>query len=93
MQIPGTTNVHNPHGIQGPHTPRRSPSPNQAPPAPQASDQLDISPAAEAAVQATEGAEIRQPLVDQIRAQIADGTYETPEKIDQALDRLLDEVG
>jgi hypothetical protein len=30
--------------------------------------------------------------VASIRAQIANGTYETPEKLDMALSRLLDEI-
>jgi negative regulator of flagellin synthesis FlgM len=55
-------------------------------------DRLDISAAAEAAAQVVEGGEIRQDLVNQIRAQIAAGTYETPEKLDAALERMLDEI-
>jgi hypothetical protein len=31
--------------------------------------------------------------VNQIRAQIAAGTYETPDKLDAAVQRLLDEIG
>jgi anti-sigma28 factor (negative regulator of flagellin synthesis) len=54
---------------------------------------VDISPAAEAAAQARESGEVRLGLVNQIRAQIADGTYETPDKLDTALDRLLDQIG
>jgi negative regulator of flagellin synthesis FlgM len=37
--------------------------------------------------------EIRQDRVDQIRAQIADGTYESEEKLEIAVGRLLDEIG
>ena len=36
--------------------------------------------------------EIRHEKVQEIRRQIAAGTYETPEKLDSALDRLLDEL-
>ena len=35
---------------------------------------------------------IRWDLVDRVRREIADGTYETPEKWDFALDRLMDRV-
>jgi anti-sigma28 factor (negative regulator of flagellin synthesis) len=35
---------------------------------------------------------IRTDLVERIRREIADGTYETPEKWDIALDRLLDRL-
>ena len=38
-------------------------------------------------------ADIRFDRVNAIRAAIADGTYETPEKLDAALDRLLDTLG
>ncbi len=33
--------------------------------------------------------EIRHELVARVRRQIAEGTYDTPEKMEQALDRLL----
>jgi hypothetical protein len=35
---------------------------------------------------------IRWELVDRVRREIADGTYETPEKWDLALDRLMDRL-
>lgn len=62
-------------------------------------DELDLSPdvqhveraAAADASSVVEG--IRFDRVAEIRQQIADGSYETPEKLDFALDRLLDEVG
>lgn len=59
-------------------------------------DELDLSPEAQALsdVQATGKAEastgIRQERVDAIRQAIANGTYESPEKLSGALDRLLD---
>jgi negative regulator of flagellin synthesis FlgM len=37
--------------------------------------------------------DIRFDRVNAIRAAIADGSYETPEKLDAALDRLLDRLG
>ena len=36
--------------------------------------------------------DIRFDRVNSIRASIADGSYETPEKLDAALDRLLDRL-
>jgi negative regulator of flagellin synthesis FlgM len=59
-------------------------------------DQLDLSAEAQALsdVQAAAPAEatsgIRQEKVDSIRQAIADGTYDSPEKLSAALDRLLD---
>ena len=91
MQINGPTQIHGPHGINAPHAPFRG----HAAPEPQAaksSDRVDISAAAEAAIQASESGEVRQDLVNQIRAQLAAGTYETPAKLDAAIDRLLDEI-
>ena len=45
------------------------------------------------AVQATETVgDVRLDRVNSIRAAIADGSYETPEKLDVALDRLLDRL-
>lgn len=52
-------------------------------------DQLDISPEA-LAIQNNTG--IRTEKVAEIRQEIAAGRYETAEKIDQAVERLLDEI-
>jgi negative regulator of flagellin synthesis FlgM len=89
MQISG---IHGPHGINAPHAPFRSQGAKQAEGTPAAGDRLDISAAAEAAVQATETGVVRQDLVNRIRGEIAAGTYETPDKLDAALNRLLDEI-
>lgn len=43
-------------------------------------------------MRAAESQNVRHELVSQIRQQIADGTYETPEKLSRALDGLLDEI-
>lgn len=51
-------------------------------------DQLDIS--AEAQLMQTQGG-IRADRVANIRAEIASGQYETPEKINSAVERMLDE--
>ena len=92
MHIHGTTHIHGPHGINAPHAPFRG-QPAQSSPSARSADRVEISPAAEAAIQAREAGEIRLDLVNQIRAQIAAGTYETPDKLDAALERFLDEVG
>ena len=36
---------------------------------------------------------VRMDLIRRVRAEIEAGTYETPERIDAAIDRLLDELG
>ncbi len=58
-------------------------------------DQLDLSSTAAAnrmenTTPIAGGGEIRVDRVAEIRRQIADGTYETPEKLDIALSRMLD---
>lgn len=61
----------------------------------QQADQLDLSPEALAIgeAQATVGSEvtgIRSEKVAAIKQAIADGSYETPEKLSMALDKMLD---
>jgi negative regulator of flagellin synthesis FlgM len=88
MQIYGAGHVHGPQGLQGPHWNRPA-----APAAtPQQVDQVDISAAAEAAIRAAETGDVRADLVARVRSEIAAGMYETPAKLDSALERLLDEI-
>ena len=91
MHIHGTTRIHGPHGTNGPHFAHRGQGP-QAPTSNVDADRVEISPAAEAAIQAAETGRIRHDLVNSIRAQIAAGTYETPAKLEAALERMLDEI-
>ena len=55
-------------------------------------DQVEISPLGQMLDGISRLPEIRHEKVEAIRQQIAAGTYETPEKLDLALDRLLDEL-
>ena len=91
MQVYGTSYLHGPQSISAPHTAR----PYQSQPAPHASptDELALSPEALLLDRVRDLPEIRGDRVQQIRAQIAAGTYETGEKLNAALDRLLDEIG
>ena len=92
MHIYGPHQLHGPQSIGAPHTQRVSP-PAVQPDAAPIRDELHISDAARLVEQAQQIPEIRQDKVDAIRAQIANGTYETPEKLDLAVSRLLDEIG
>lgn len=60
-------------------------------------DQLDLSPEAQALGQAIgadqPSSDIRTDKVAALRRAIAEGTYDTPEKMSLALDRLLDQIG
>jgi negative regulator of flagellin synthesis FlgM len=93
MQIQGLGHIHGPQHINAPHT-------THAPAAPQSPsvrdslnvDQLDISPEADMVSRTRDIPDIRQERVDSIRQQIAAGTYDSNEKLDIALSRLLDEI-
>jgi len=91
MYIYGSSQIHAAQPISAPH--RMTPS--------QASsgvssfggvDQLDISPEADFVAQARDLPEIREDRVAALKAQIQNGTYETADKLDVALSRLLDEM-
>ena len=92
MQVNGPLQVHGAQGINAPHFTQRT-SASQATPTAGAVDRLDISPAAQAASQAAESGGVRGELVNLIRGQIANGTYDTPEKMEVAMERLFDQMG
>ena len=92
MHVYGPAHLHGAQPIGAPHSSRvASPSaPDLARPI---QDEVQISDAAQFVDQARHVPDIRQDRVNQIRAQIAAGTYETDEKLEIALGRLLDEIG
>jgi negative regulator of flagellin synthesis FlgM len=92
MQIQGAHYLHGPHALQGPHRTANAGAPSSASTL-QPVDQLDISREAQELSQARQSPEIRQDLVNRVRQEIAAGVYDTDEKFELALDRLLDEIG
>lgn len=92
MQIQGTHQVHGAHALQGPHSTRAA-GRAEGPSAQQPADQVDISPAAQAASEAKEVDGVRTDLVARLRSEIASGTYETADKVEGAVDRLLNAIG
>ena len=54
-------------------------------------DRVEISPLGQMLEGIDRLPEIRHERVEEIRQQIASGIYETPEKLEVALDRLMDE--
>jgi negative regulator of flagellin synthesis FlgM len=92
MQIHGPSQVHGPQSINAPHFSQRTAA-SQATSAGSAVDRVEISQAAEAAMKASETGGVRQELVNSLRSQIAAGTYDTPDKMNAAMERLLDQMG
>ena len=92
MQINGAHQVHGTQALNGPHFTKRPEQASQASSA-QPVDQLDISPAAQAASENTSTDGIRNDVVARLRAEIASGTYETADKLETAVDRLFDSMG
>ena len=90
MQIYGTSQIHGAQSVSGPHPSRAiHTDPVQAP---ASGDHVDISEAGRIASQMAEIPDIRAERVQQIRAAILNGSYETDAKLSTALDRLLDEI-
>jgi negative regulator of flagellin synthesis FlgM len=56
-------------------------------------DDVDVSRTAELLVRMSDDPEIRAARLARIRAEIANGTYETTEKLERAVERLLREIG
>jgi negative regulator of flagellin synthesis FlgM len=92
MHIYGPAHLHGPQPIGPPHTSRIS-RPAEQPDAAPIRDELEISAAARLTEQAQAVPEIRQDRIAAIRAKIAEGAYETQEKLEIAVERLLDEIG
>lgn len=91
MQIQGPTAVHGPQSINAPHRSQQA-QPVDKPQGLGQVDQLDISPEADMVSRVSELPEVRADRVAEIRAQIATGEYETPEKLDSAIEQLLSEM-
>lgn len=92
MHVYGPAHLHGAQPITAPHSSRVA-SPAAASPSAPIQDELHISDAAQFVEQVRQMPDIRQERVDQIRSQIAAGAYETDDKLDIALGRLLDEIG
>lgn len=92
MQIYGPAHLHGPQSVGSPHNPQVARPTGQVDSAP-IQDELQISDAARLVDEVGSMADIRQDRVASIRAQIAEGTYDTPERLDLAVERLLDEIG
>jgi negative regulator of flagellin synthesis FlgM len=93
MQIYGTTQIHGAQSISSPHSVRGTQSTDSTSSTSSITDSVEISDAANLVEMAKSAPDIRQDRVDSIRQQIANGTYETDDKINSAVENLLDEIG
>ena len=88
----------NVNGIQPPVAPNLvepvSPTvaPASAAKAAEVVDVVEISQAARLAAAIQDIPDIRTDLVERVKAEIAAGTYETPERLEIAIERLIEEV-
>jgi len=90
----------NVHGVGGGSPIQRAQAAKQAyqkPPvtteAMRQSDSVELSPQVQALLDKIQaGGDVRMDKVQEIRGQLANGTYETPEKLDGATDKLLDDL-
>ena len=86
------------HGIQPPVAPKPidatdaiSAGNNKVMP-PTVSDVIEISDVAKLAAKIAELPPVRTELVERVKAEIVAGTYETNEKLDIAVDKLMEEL-
>ncbi len=92
MQIYGASQLHGAQSINGPHA-KSAPQKSTRSQSTAGGDQLELSEAGKAAARIGDIPDIRSDLVNRVRSEIASGTYDTAEKFDTAVDRLLDEIG
>ena len=92
MQVNGPSYLHGAQAVNAPHSARTS-QPAAAANAAPIQDELSLSDSAQMIDRVHQAPDIRQDRVASIRAQIANGTYETGNKLDVAVNRLLDEIG
>lgn len=90
MYINSVSQLHSAQGINSPH--RAAAPASERSYSASTSDQVDISPEAEFLSQVHNLPDIRADRVAELRAQISSGTYETDDKMDAALSKLLDEI-
>lgn len=92
MHIYGPSQLHGAQPISAPHHTRQSQAASRLDSA-QIADEVDISDAARLVEQVQQMPEMREDRVEAVRRQIADGAYETNDKLNVAIERLLDEIG
>lgn len=78
---------------RAPEAPERAAAPaRETAPARADADRVEVSDMARFLSKLKELPEVRQDVVDRVRREIAAGTYDTPERLDAALDGLLQDL-
>jgi len=97
MQVYGPSQLHGVHGVNAPHGPAAPRGPENS--SGQSSgltaprDELQISDVGRFVDQTHSLPEIRADRVQDLRAALANGTYDIESKLDLTVSRLLDEIG
>ncbi len=95
MDVNGTSSISGSMPINKPIAPTQATTNKEAPaanPISSPKDELEISSAGRMLDEMTNESEMRAERLAQIKAAIDDGTYETDEKLDAALNRLLNQI-
>ena len=79
------------HGVSD-RSASRTPAQTQPTSPNRPSDRVELSDRARYLSKLSSLPEVRQDLVDRIRQEISSGQYETPEKLDDAISSLLDDL-
>ena len=90
--MPDIPPLSNSRPITPAYTKARSAAVDSANPQARPNDQVQLSQTAQMLAKLDEMPDVRLDLVNAVREQIDNGTYETPEKIDATVTTLLDEV-
>ena len=97
--INNINNISNTRGIQNVKFENTAKAPSAQPENTQIEDEVEISTTARRlsatseTSRAAESGEVRYDLVNRLREEIANGTYDTPQRFDAAMERLLSRLG
>ncbi len=91
MEVSGPGPVQGPLGPQN-RQPAAQPRPIETPRVQPPQDEVDISPIGKKMEELGRTSQLRAERLARIRAAIEDGTYETPEKLERAVEALLADI-
>jgi negative regulator of flagellin synthesis FlgM len=92
MQIRGPATVHGAQGVNAPHVAPPPAAVSEGVAYVRQPDELALSDVGQLVARLHEMPDIRADKVEQIKAQLANGTYDTDAKLDLALERLMDDL-